>query len=158
MSPTDAMMDAALEIWMDAVRDSGWGPVVVALGCGTAAALGLGAARTLPDGDPGRPGWTLAGVLLVALGVCALLRLDLLATLTVRALVQSEGWYDARRPVQFGLLLAVGIIVIQAFCGLLLVVVVAGLGRTIRSNNAWHDMVIVTIPATIFFVWPNFYT
>ncbi len=118
--------------WSLAVSRTGWHQVLVMLAYGVVACLCLVRATIARQGGGTAHSWPVVAFVLGLLGANTMLQADLFTTAFVRAMFQSQGWYAARRAVQYPALLVLVLVLVA-------VVVVSALRRT-RAAVGPRDM------------------
>jgi hypothetical protein len=105
--------------WQIGIGDPGWGGWMIVAIYISAGLLSLRVAvgAVFPEASRGRERafWGILGLVLLLLAVNKQLDLQTLLTDTARCMAQLQGWYETRRPVQIGFLLAVFVSILILF-------------------------------------------
>lgn len=141
-------LDCVLARWQPGIGDptwQGWLTVLVYLGV---AALALRVLRRAPFPDPRSAGrerlfWGVILGLMLVLAVNKQLDLQSALTQAGRCLARAQGWYENRRPVQVGFLLA-----LAGLAGLFLI----GLARLLRGSGGRQRLAIAGLVFVCTFV------
>lgn len=105
MEPLVQAISHANPIWLQAVRQVGWHHAVIALLYLACAFLCYLHTYLLREDLQSPRLWLTATVLLCVLAASTVLQPEVWLTHTLRALAQAGGWYEARRPWQYGVTL-----------------------------------------------------
>ncbi|MCF8211415.1 MAG: hypothetical protein K9K38_18730 [Rhodoferax sp.] len=109
----DILYDAlreALPIWERAVGNTGWFHGVVVVAYLSAAWFCLVNAHIARQSDEPAAVWYLAVTVLCLLACNTLLQVDLLSTLVLRGIAKIQGWYGARRELQYTVVALVAVL------------------------------------------------
>lgn len=114
MEPLLQALTSAGPTWLQAVRQVGWHHAVIALLYLACAFLCYLHTHFVREDLHAPTLWRVTTAFLCMLAANTVLQADIWLTHTLRALAQAAGWYESRRPWQYGA--AVGLLLLAVAC------------------------------------------